>query len=146
MTPHDYHPDRHPATTLTLTPHLTRRKTGAFSGLAHSPEKENGYRLRETDLRLKRPRPQQPDAAAQGLKTSNSNSSSNSASASRSPSPQAVAPVTYRELRQRGYRGTKYDAELLLAQGYTAAAPGEQQPFLDMATPASLTRATKEPR
>ena len=93
-----------------LTPHLTRRKTGAFSGLAHSPEKENGYRLRETDLRLKRPRPQQPDAAAQGLKTSNSNSSSNSASASRSPSPPAaaaaVAPVTYRELRQRGYRGT----------------------------------------
>ena len=29
-----------------------RRKTGAFSGLANSPEKENGYRLRETDLRL----------------------------------------------------------------------------------------------
>jgi len=127
-----------------------RRKTGAFSGLAHSPEKENGYRLRETDLRLKRPRPQQADAAAQGLKPSNSNSSSNSAAASRSPSPPAaaaaVAPVTYRELRQRGYRGTKYDAELLLAQGYTAGPPGEQQPFLDMATPASLTRATKEPR
>jgi hypothetical protein len=32
--------------------YLLRRKTGAFSGLAHSPEKENGYRLRETDLRF----------------------------------------------------------------------------------------------
>ena len=29
-----------------------RRKTGAFSNGQASPEKENGYRLRETDLRL----------------------------------------------------------------------------------------------
>ena len=46
--------------------------------------------------------------------------------ASRSPSPSlppsssasspALPPVTYKELRQRGFRGTKYDAELLIAQ------------------------------
>jgi len=94
-----------------------RRKTGAFSGLAHSPEKENGYRLRETDLRLKRPK--QPALAAETgapstrLKQSNSNSTP---MISRSPSPAAsVPPVSYREMRQRGFRGTKYDAELLLA-------------------------------
>ena len=52
------------------------------------------------------------------LKQSNSNSTP---MISRSPSPTAgVPPVSYREMRQRGFRGTKYDAELLLAsqQGF----------------------------
>ena len=50
-----------------LIPHC-RRKTGAFSGLPHSPEKENGYRLRETDLRLKRPKPAQVQSGLASLK------------------------------------------------------------------------------
>merc|ERR1719204_2884942 len=100
-----------------------RRKTGAFSSLAHSPEKENGYRLRETDLRLKRPK--QPAIAPELMATTTSTrlkqSNSNSTVLSRSPSPAAsiCAPVSYREMRQRGFRGTKYDAELVLAsQGF----------------------------
>jgi len=102
-----------------------RRKTGAFSSLAHSPEKENGYRLRETDLRLKRPK--QPALAPEMMATTTSTglkqSNSNSTVLSRSPSPAAsiCAPVSYREMRQRGFRGTKYDAELVLAsQGFGA--------------------------
>ena len=167
---------------------LCRRKTGAFSSLAHSPEKENGYRsgllikktsstnrncrLRETDLRLKRPK--QPAIAPELMATTTSTglkpSNSNSTVLSRSPSPAAsiVAPVSYREMRQRGFRGTKYDAELVLAsQGFGAGQaslgmPGtmggtlakfgttNQQastgsgPFLDIAAPTS--RNPKQPR
>ena len=108
-----------------------RRKTGAFSGLPHSPEKENGYRLRETDLRLKRPK---LATASSSLKQSNSNS----AAPSRSPSPSlAPPPVTYKELRQRGFRGTKYDAELLIqAQGFNGGKSetnSSEAAFLDLA-------------
>ncbi len=43
--------------------------------------------------------------------------------------------MTYRQLRERGFKGTKYDAELMIAQGFTlAAATTHQQhtvaPFL----------------
>jgi hypothetical protein len=42
--------------------------------------------------------------------------------------------VTYRQLRERGFKGTKYDAELMIAQGFTLAAATHQQhtvaPFL----------------
>jgi len=99
-----------------------RRKTGAFSGQAHSPEKENGYRLRETDLRLKRPKPG-ASVPINNLKQNNSNVTSRSSSplfgSSSGTSTPSEAPVTYKELRQRGFRGTKYDAELMIAQGYT---------------------------
>ena len=133
-------------------------------------------RLRETDLRLKRPK--QPAIAPElmatttstGLKQSNSNS--NSTVLSRSPSPAAslpvCAPVSYREMRQRGFRGTKYDAELVLAsQGFGAGQPSLGMPgamggpsakfgttnqqastgsgaFLDIAAPTS--RNPKQPR
>ena len=100
-----------------------RRKTGAFSSLPHSPEKENaGYRLRETDHRLRRPKP----GAAPG---NNLKEKSNSNVTSRSSSPLFVSssgtstppehPLTYKELRQRGFKGTKYDAEMMIAQGFT---------------------------
>jgi len=96
-----------------------RRKTGAFAALSHSPEKENGYRLRETDHRLKRPKP-----PANNLKQNNSNVTSRSSSplfgsSSGSSTPSEV-PLTYKEMRQRGFKGTKYDAELMIAQGWTA--------------------------
>jgi hypothetical protein len=41
--------------------------------------------------------------------------------------------VTYRQLRERGFKGTKYDAELMIAQGFTLAAATHQHtvaPFL----------------
>ena len=124
------------------------------------------FRLRETDLRLKRPK--QPAIAAETggppstrLKQSNSNSTP---MISRSPSPTAgVPPVSYREMRQRGFRGTKYDAELLLASqqhqgfgigqaslgpvarfGVTTQASKRPAAFLDMA--ASAPRNPKQPR
>ena len=167
---------------------LYRRKTGAFSGLAHSPEKENGYRsglsmkklsymnmncrLRETDLRLKRPKQPAiaPELMASTTSTGLKQSNSNSTVLSRSPSPAAsiCAPVSYREMRQRGFRGTKYDAELVLAsQGFGAGQPSLGMPgtmggpsakfgttnqqastgsgaFLDIAAPTS--RNPKQPR
>jgi len=97
-----------------------RRKTGAFSGQANSPEKENGYRLRETDLRLKRPK--QLLSGGNNLK-SNSNSTTNSRSSSPCPTSGTVTPpepaVTYKQLKERGFKGTKYDAEMMIAQGIT---------------------------
>ena len=96
-----------------------RRKTGAFSSLPHSPEKENGYRLRETDHRLKRPKL----GLTNNLKMSNSNVDSRCSSplfgpASGSSTP-PEHPLTYKELKQRGFKGTKYDAEMMIAQGYS---------------------------
>ena len=41
--------------------------------------------------------------------------------------------MTYRQLRERGFKGTKYDAELMIAQGFTLAAATHQHtvaPFL----------------
>lgn len=121
-------------------------------------------RLRETDLRLKRPK--QPAIATEtgGASTRLKQSNSNTTMISRSPSPSAgVPPVSYREMRQRGFRGTKYDAELLLAsqqhQGFgigqaslgpvakfgvaTQASTGPAA-FLDIASP--TPRNPKQPR
>ena len=101
-----------------------RRKTGAFSSLPHSPEKENkGYRLRETDHRLRRPKPGSGPLEKNNLKQSNSNVPSRSSSplfgSSSGSSTPPEHPVTYKELRQRGFKGTKYDAEMMIAQGFT---------------------------
>jgi len=38
-----------------------------------------------------------------------------------SVTPQEPPVVTYRQLRERGFKGTKYDAELMIAQGFTLA-------------------------
>jgi hypothetical protein len=40
--------------------------------------------------------------------------------------------VTYRQLRERGFKGTKYDAELMIAHGFTLAATHQNTiaPFL----------------
>lgn len=130
-----------------------RRKTGAFSNGQVSPEKENGYRLRETDLRLRRPKLKHlaSNSAAVNEK-SNTSSTSNSRSGSPVPPPTplnstpftptpSLSPtpletgsllpsnsstsslsketVTYKQLKERGFKGTKYDAELMIAQGIT---------------------------
>ena len=40
--------------------------------------------------------------------------------------------VTYKQLKERGFRGTKYDAELMIAQGFTLQQNHQinTQPFL----------------
>jgi len=137
-----------------------RRKTGAFSNGQASPEKENGYRLRETDLRLRRPKLKVLNTNSSTNDKSNTSSTTNSRSASpvqmttlptfetsspagtAAPSttcltPQTVTPlgtnssggnnsssttkstITYKQLKERGFKGTKYDAELMIAQGIT---------------------------
>ena len=128
------------------------------------------HRLRETDLRLKRPKQPAiaPELMASTTSTGLKQSNSNSTVLSRSPSPAVCAPVSYREMRQRGFRGTKYDAELVLAsQGFGAGQASLGMPgtmggpsakfgttnqqastgsgaFLDIAAPTS--RNPKQPR
>lgn len=112
-----------------------RRKTGAYSGqTTSSPEKENGYRLRETDFRLRRPKP-----CAAINQNKNSNSGSSRSSSPLSSTPGSIGPgtpqepsLTYKDLRQRGFRGTKYDAEMLIAQGYSPFHAEESQQKTDV--------------
>ena len=81
------------------------RKTGAFAKLkTDSPEKEKGYRLRETDLRLNRSKLQSSNGKQQASGNNNSGSGQKS-------------NLTYQDLRERGYTGTRYDAEMLIKQG-----------------------------
>eukprot|EP00096_Caligus_rogercresseyi_P006884 TRINITY_DN2386_c0_g1_i3.p1 TRINITY_DN2386_c0_g1~~TRINITY_DN2386_c0_g1_i3.p1 ORF type:complete len:403 (+),score=140.35 TRINITY_DN2386_c0_g1_i3:1095-2303(+) len=96
-----------------------RRGTGAFAKLkSESPEKEKGYRLRETQLRLNR---------TKLLKKSSSSPESKPLRPPPPPPPQQPKaststrqqPMTYRDLRLRGFTGTRYDADILIRQGYT---------------------------
>eukprot|EP00095_Tigriopus_kingsejongensis_P010698 snap_masked-scaffold179_size282488-processed-gene-0.6 protein:Tk10698 transcript:snap_masked-scaffold179_size282488-processed-gene-0.6-mRNA-1 annotation:"histone-lysine n-methyltransferase suv4-20" len=114
-----------------------RRKTGAFAKLnsdstPNSPEK--GYRLRETDLRLSRTKQQatKEDDSRTHLEGTRGPKAVVDETAPRStrrgggntphvtfdnvPSPKK-STLTYRDLRQQGFSGTKYDAEMLIAQG-----------------------------
>ncbi|VEN38132.1 unnamed protein product [Callosobruchus maculatus] len=75
-----------------------RRHTGAFSKEAEQKE-ENGYRLRETDNRLNRTK-EKIQTTKGGCPTENG---------------KIVTPLSMKEMRQKGL--TKYDAELLIAQG-----------------------------
>ena len=75
-----------------------------------------GYRLRETDLRLKQ----------KETNSSSSNARSNIVSAIvESPS---KSSITYKDLRLAGYSGTKYDAEMLISQGLADGICQTQQP------------------
>lgn len=85
-----------------------RRGMGAFAKEAKEIE-ENGYRLRETDNRINRTKqkPNKQDLHCNG----------------HSQEMKVVAPLSMKELRQKGL--TKYDAELLIAQGCKFADVGE---------------------
>lgn len=80
-----------------------RRATGAFAKEAESKE-ENGYRLRETDNRINRTK--QKAQAKSSFEQFNRHAREDS---------KIVAPLSMKELRQKGL--TKYDAEMLIAQG-----------------------------
>lgn len=68
-----------------------RRETGAFKKGNKHDDLNSGYRLRETDNRINRTKSREQEAAAN------------------------VLPLSLKELRQKGL--TKYDAEMLIAQG-----------------------------
>lgn len=78
-----------------------RRSTGAFAKEADNKE-ENGYRLRETDNRLNRTKQKAQTKAAHFEHLNQHNQ-------------KIIAPLSMKELRQKGL--TKYDAEMLIAQG-----------------------------
>ncbi|KAJ8973424.1 hypothetical protein NQ317_016707 [Molorchus minor] len=80
------------------------RGTGAFAKDSDEKE-ENGYKLRETDNRINRTK-------------SKMQISKNSEQCSErlQPNGKIVTPLSMRELRQKGL--TKYDAEMLIAQGW----------------------------
>lgn len=90
-----------------------RRGTGAFAkNKKNSPEavtKEQGYRLRETNLRLSRVKKQKGQNSAE-CPSSNCSASNSESSLANSK------PVDVKELRIKGL--TRYDAELLVEQGY----------------------------
>ncbi|PSN55111.1 hypothetical protein C0J52_01880 [Blattella germanica] len=89
-----------------------RRGTGAYGkGKSKNDELNSGYRLRETDNRLNRTKHRQPS----NLKADYKSQSENNNPGSRSSSAGSEAPLSMKELRQKGL--TKYDAELLIAQG-----------------------------
>ncbi|XP_025833293.1 histone-lysine N-methyltransferase KMT5B-A [Agrilus planipennis] len=82
-----------------------RRSTGAYAKDKEEKE-ENGYRLRETDNRINRIKKQ---SGKNGLDHCNGHMRSLENSA------KIITPLSFKEMRQKGL--TKYDAELLIAQG-----------------------------
>lgn len=85
-----------------------RRGTGAFAKETDKKE-ENGYRLRETDNRINR--------------TKQKNGCNNDKNSEDGNNVKIIAPLSMKELRQKGL--TKYDAELLIAQGCKFSDIGE---------------------
>ncbi|XP_063530319.1 histone-lysine N-methyltransferase Suv4-20 [Cydia strobilella] len=89
-----------------------RRGKGAFSVKSgHSDEQATRYRFRETDNRINRTK------AKQGQKTVNGKITEKTR-ISRQQDSNIVSPLSMKEMKQKGL--TKYDAELLIAQGCIA--------------------------
>lgn len=90
-----------------------RRGKGAFSVKSeHNDEQVTRYRFRETDNRINRTK------AKQTQKTTNGKTHDKTQLANR-PNPNTIiSPLSMKEMKQKGL--TKYDAELLIAQGCIA--------------------------
>lgn len=91
-----------------------RRGMGAFAkDTSKNEENVNGYRLRETDNRINRTKHRQniqkPTQLLDKMNFGEMNGHTENASE------KVIAPLSMKELRQKGL--TKYDAELLIAQG-----------------------------
>ncbi|XP_014219589.2 uncharacterized protein LOC106647613 [Copidosoma floridanum] len=91
-----------------------RRKTGVFAKQNPEDESESGYRLRETDNRINRTKHRQQPLGNANKQQEGSTLSERNIEIS---SNLTVAPqsLNMKEMKQRGL--TKYDAELLIAQG-----------------------------
>lgn len=92
-----------------------RRGTGAFAkDTSKNEELVNGYRLRETDNRINRTK--HKNQKSQLLdKASLADNCNDHQESQITATDKIVAPLSMKELRQKGL--TKYDAELLIAQG-----------------------------
>lgn len=114
-----------------------RRGTGAFAkDTSKCEENVNGYRLRETDNRINRTKHRQQSQKSQLLdkinnETCNEHSEPNI-------NEKIIAPLSMKELRQKGL--TKYDAELLIAQGCKFSDIGDHVTGKEKITTANLSR------
>lgn len=88
-----------------------RRATGAFAKGDEKKEEGNGYKLRETDNRINRTKQKLPNKI--NINQCNGHSGES----------KVIAPLSMKEMRQKGL--TKYDRELLIAQGYKFSDIGE---------------------
>ncbi|XP_026747049.1 histone-lysine N-methyltransferase Suv4-20 [Trichoplusia ni] len=89
-----------------------RRGKGAFSVQnAHNDEQATRYRFRETDNRINRKKAKQTQKNINGKNPEKPQISSRQSS-------DIVSPLSMKEMKQKGL--TKYDAELLIAQGCIA--------------------------
>lgn len=89
-----------------------RRGKGAFSvKSAHNDEQATRYRFRETDNRINRTKAKLTQKVENGKNTDKSRISNRQ-------NPTIVSPLSMKEMKQKGL--TKYDAELLIAQGCIA--------------------------
>ncbi|XP_014484771.1 PREDICTED: histone-lysine N-methyltransferase Suv4-20 [Dinoponera quadriceps] len=104
-----------------------RRGTGAFASQKPGEELSSGYRLRETDNRINRTKHRQQPLNRNKQQADTALTERNAVLVGNV----AVAPqsLSMKELRRKGL--TKYDAELLIAQGCRFSDINQQQPAIN---------------
>ncbi|XP_020280876.1 histone-lysine N-methyltransferase KMT5B isoform X2 [Pseudomyrmex gracilis] len=104
-----------------------RRGTGAFASQKPGEELSSGYRLRETDNRINRTKHRQQPVSRNKQQADTALTERNAVLVGNA----AVAPqsLSMKELRRKGL--TKYDAELLIAQGCRFSDINQQQPTIN---------------
>ncbi|XP_031839888.1 histone methyltransferase 4-20 [Nomia melanderi] len=104
-----------------------RRGTGAFANQKPGEELSSGYRLRETDNRINRTKHRQQPLNRSKQQADTALTERNAVLVGNA----AVAPqsLSMKELRRKGL--TKYDAELLIAQGCRFSDIAQQQPSIN---------------
>ncbi|KAL6259179.1 hypothetical protein P5V15_009099 [Pogonomyrmex californicus] len=104
-----------------------RRGTGAFASQKPGEELSSGYRLRETDNRINRTKHRQQPLNRSKQQADTALTERNAVLVGNA----AVAPqsLSMKELRRKGL--TKYDAELLIAQGCRFSDINQQQPTIN---------------
>ncbi|XP_076620227.1 histone methyltransferase 4-20 [Colletes latitarsis] len=104
-----------------------RRGTGAFANQKPGEELSSGYRLRETDNRINRTKHRQQPLSRNKQQVDTALTERNAVLVGNA----AIAPqsLSMKELRRKGL--TKYDAELLIAQGCRFSDITQQQPIIN---------------
>ncbi|KAI4502631.1 hypothetical protein M0802_002543 [Mischocyttarus mexicanus] len=104
-----------------------RRGTGAFASQKPGEELSSGYRLRETDNRINRTKHRQQPLGRNKQQADGALTEKNAVLVDNA----AIAPqsLSIKELRRKGL--TKYDAELLIAQGCRFSDIAQQQPSIN---------------
>ncbi|CAG5103713.1 Similar to Hmt4-20: Histone-lysine N-methyltransferase Suv4-20 (Drosophila melanogaster) [Cotesia congregata] len=117
-----------------------RRGTGAFASQKPGDELSTGYRLRETDNRINRTKHRQQPIGSSKHHADGALTEKNAVLVGNA----AVAPqsLSMKELRRKGL--TKYDAELLIAQGCRFSDITQQQPTIPEDT--TNTQSLQAPR